>query len=757
MKILGFFIMLIIPLMGVDQMPVVNIQTSMTSANHASFGRLTPYETESLGNVFVNPASLGGLSFNQLVISTFQLSSEIDYRHISFVFPYKNWAYSVSYGSNVTGGFIETAPLETTNGFVIRNIGEFSSGFNVLHLGMGRKIEASFFFVDAIQFGFGVNALTQVIGASRRSPAVGFDMGIITTSLFDGPLLNRLDVGLSAINAVSTKLPAWQLNDDGVSSEQPVERQLYAGSRFDLLNYTSAIHLGIYAHGHGLRDAMAGVEFDAARSLQIRLSGVYDFYQSNNFQYNMGVGIVLNRVAGFSSSVYDMRLDYNYTLYPYPRLDDPSHVVSVSFLGQSTDRRPTVLSPSESFQTDQNRVRFNGTSDRNALVYAYNGESLVGQTSADNNGRWKIDDLTIDSGYNAITFRSKTGINDLSRPSVPIVIHYDNMAPTFNTEINIFSHQVELRLTANEPLSRAMLISNDGTSQAFKHQFDTVYSVMVPLPDAFKSGQPLPSQMLSMDVVAIDAIGNRAPTQSVSFFVETLFPTDQSVVYNDALTVLGRASAYVEQILVNQERIVPDKSNGFSKSVQLDFGKQLIVLNVKTKNGQQLNYYARLLCMKRFSDIPTFAKYRRDIEFLATLGFVTAKEDGLFHPEDIMTRKEVTLAIAKQKNIQPKELTYDPFIDVSKSDPDAGIISAAVDAGITYAYADGTFKPNEPVSVADAFKMLNNSGVIESDEIVVKLDPIKRYEFALFFKQVRRYDQRVMYLMDWSQGYELPK
>ena len=108
-------------------------------------------------------------------------------------------------------------------------------------------------------------------------------------------------------------------------------------------------------------------------------------------------------------------------------------------------------------------------------------------------------------------------------------------------------------------------------------------------------------------------------------------------------------------------------------------------------------------------------------------------------------------------DIKPKELDYDPFLDVTLDDPDAGLISAAVDAGITFAFADGTFKPNDKVSLADAFKMLNNSGVIDSEDLVVSKVPIKRFEFALFFKQVRRYDQRVNYLLDWDQGYEIPK
>ena len=47
--------------------------------------------------------------------------------------------------------------------------------------------------------------------------------------------------------------------------------------------------------------------------------------------------------------------------------------------------------------------------------------------------------------------------------------------------------------------------------------------------------------------------------------------------------------------------------------------------------------------------------------------------------------------------------------------------------------------------------------MIDSEDVVVSKKPIKRYEFALYFKQVRRYDQRVNYLMDWDQGYTIPE
>ena len=753
-KYLFLWLICALPILGqTTQMGAVNIQTSMTSADIASFGRITPYETQSIGNVLINPASLGGISFNQMTVSTYQLSSQFDYRHFNFVIPYGDLVVGISYGTNITSGFIET---DISNG-VIYDIGSFSSGFDVLHLSMGQKINEGFFFIDHFNYGFGLSMLTQVIGSERRSPGYGLDVGVIATTFFDQFWLDRVDVGFSVINAVSTGLPSWTYDANvGTSEQQLIERQIYTGAKFNLFNYSTAIHTGAYVQGFSLRDLMFGMDFQVANGLNVRLSTTYDMLQGQEFIYNFGSGLMLKRVAGFGNSVYDMSVDYNYTMYPFPRSNDPSHTISMTFLGQSTDQRPVVLLPEKSYDTDQPTASFSGTSDRNAFIYIYNGESLVGQVSANNNGKWEVNDLFLDVGYNVITFRSKSGTNDLSKPSPPVVVHFDQSPPVISTELDIMSDQVSIRLTSNEPLKEARLVSGNETLR-FKKISDAIYTLAVPLPPEMKSGNPLPEKMMSYDIVAMDRIGNQSPTESVSFFVEPLFPADQAVVYNDAISVLGYASPYVEAISVNGKRIETDKNNGFSKSVQLNYGKQLVELNVKTRNGQRLNYYARLLCMKRFSDIPKFATYRRDIEFLATLGYVSGKDDGLFHPEEEMTRRDVTLAIAKQRNIEPKALDYDPFLDVSKSDPDAGIISAAVDAGITYAFADGTFKPEEKVSVADAFKMLNNSGVIDSEDIVVSKKPIKRYEFALYFKQVRRYDQRVIYLMDWDQGYKLPK
>ena len=125
--IIIIFLFFSLQISAIEQMSAINIQTAMSSADIASFGRITPYQTQSIGNILINPASLGGLTFAQLSISNYQLSAQFDYRHFSVVLPYGNLTYGISYGTNVTAGFIETALVND----VVYDTGVFSAGFDV--------------------------------------------------------------------------------------------------------------------------------------------------------------------------------------------------------------------------------------------------------------------------------------------------------------------------------------------------------------------------------------------------------------------------------------------------------------------------------------------------------------------------------------------------------------------------------------------------------------------------------------------------
>ena len=106
---------------------------------------------------------------------------------------------------------------------------------------------------------------------------------------------------------------------------------------------------------------------------------------------------------------------------PYPRNDDASHTISVTFLGKSMDSRPEVLSPIRSYSTDNPYASFNGNSDRNAKLYVYNGDSLVGQFNASNNGKWELNDLKLDDGYNSIMATFKCYKNHIRKQAKSFV------------------------------------------------------------------------------------------------------------------------------------------------------------------------------------------------------------------------------------------------------------------------------------------------------------------------------------------------
>ena len=92
---------------------------------------------------------------------------------------------------------------------------------------------------------------------------------------------------------------------------------------------------------------------------------------------------------------------------------------------------------------------------------------MVGQLIANNNGKWKVSKVPLNPGYNTITFRSKTGLNDMSEASLPLVVHYDQTPPVFDIELNIINDKVSIVLLSNEALKKARLVSGN-SRQKFK-------------------------------------------------------------------------------------------------------------------------------------------------------------------------------------------------------------------------------------------------------------------------------------------------
>ena len=154
---------------------------------------------------------------------------------------------------------------------------------------------------------------------------------------------------------------------------------------------------------------------------------------------------------------------------------------------------------------------------------------------------------------------------------------------------------------------------------------------------------------------------------------------------------------------------------------------------------------AILVIMLMFTNIVFAANVPTDLEgtsckdaavALIDAGAITGDTDGLFHPENNLTRAEACVILVK--TIDPiaslvngtatQSATKTSFSDLSGYQWAANYIGYAVENGIVKGYPDGTFKPGEKVSTNEMLTMiLRAAGYTESqigstwpDDYIVK-------------------------------------
>lgn len=107
-----------------------------------------------------------------------------------------------------------------------------------------------------------------------------------------------------------------------------------------------------------------------------------------------------------------------------------------------------------------------------------------------------------------------------------------------------------------------------------------------------------------------------------------------------------------------------------------------------------------------FSDVPKGAWYYKAVQNLAAAGVIQGYTDRTFQPNNYITRAEfvsMTLRLFKTET----EDTGKRFWDVPDSFWGAEAIQAAANLGIISGYADGTFRPGQSITRAEAVSILN--------------------------------------------------
>ncbi len=93
---------------------------------------------------------------------------------------------------------------------------------------------------------------------------------------------------------------------------------------------------------------------------------------------------------------------------------------------------------------------------------------------------------------------------------------------------------------------------------------------------------------------------------------------------------------------------------------------------------------------------------------LKARGIISGYPDGNFHPSDQVTRADMAVMLALAKHLAPRSGTS-VFPDVPSGYWAAGAIGAAKAAGYLQGYPDGSFRPGQGVSRAEAAVLLDKA------------------------------------------------
>ena len=109
-----------------------------------------------------------------------------------------------------------------------------------------------------------------------------------------------------------------------------------------------------------------------------------------------------------------------------------------------------------------------------------------------------------------------------------------------------------------------------------------------------------------------------------------------------------------------------------------------------------------------FNDVSSADWFYGELQLAIGAGYVAGFEDGTFRPSETVTRAQAAAFIAKADNLPPNEQAANVFTDsYAITDWAKGAVGAAAQAGFMGGYTDGAFGPERSLTRAEAVVMLD--------------------------------------------------
>lgn len=704
---------------------VPNFQLDMVSTRFAAIGGENAAVQGDTGGIFINPSTIAYNQTPQLFFSSRQLYNAFDYVSVAYSRPYQSWHWGVSAGSVMLDDIIKTKQVNDR----IQAMASFSSGYHIMQGTIARTVAQPRWGLRSISWGINGKLYQQTVDSDSRS-GYGFDVGVQATTGIQTWGLEQLDIGASLINVMS-QLSPWKGHDaqgNAIGGSTGFKQDRLVGFRGYHMNRRLQSYVHQVSGGMGI-----GAEYHT-NDLVVLRAGKNTAVDTNQ----IGFGLIIDDLINWGKTVYTMRFDYTYGMHANSGFND--HAFSISLMGDSKRRRPTIVSPRSGEVTSERQVILSGYCLPNSDVLVYNQGSLMASTHSTARGDWALDQIMLREGDNRFQVKAYTQLGHYSDLSDPVHVVADFTPPDIHPSMRVADSQLNLIVRSNEPLSwiDAEFVGEPIIFQRVNHRY---WEAVIPWnsgsfnPDGVEL---VPGISKVLTLTAMDTLGNATKPVSMPLFFQLNYPKHNQVVYQRFVNLVGQSSALVKRLVVNNEVVPVDSQHQFEFPLLLQPGQNKVMFHVELHNGQVQQYYMMVNSMRTFSDLFDNLPEKLDIEALASIGVLTG-EKGLFGPEKTVNRRDFVRLLVKLNQLPLSgALTYQ-FRDVDPQSRDARVVQSVIQRGWMQGTSANTFSLNRPITEAQAWTVFQRADMVEGDApMTLSRDPLKRKRLATLLVEVKR-------------------
>ena len=117
-----------------------------------------------------------------------------------------------------------------------------------------------------------------------------------------------------------------------------------------------------------------------------------------------------------------------------------------------------------------------------------------------------------------------------------------------------------------------------------------------------------------------------------------------------------------------------------------------------------------------FSDVPLGKWYEKYVAYAERKGFVSGYTDGTFHPDEAISRAEVSVLIARIMGLNTASAEPAGFTDVPESSWQSAAINALTSEGILNGDGNGKFRPKDSLARKEAIVAISRAAGFKPDD-----------------------------------------